>query len=47
MRTGKSVGAVFIVQIDPERAKQMREMQANLREDMADGQGHRRSTRSR
>jgi len=25
----KSVGAVFIVQIDPERAKQMREMQAN------------------
>ncbi len=25
----KSVGAVFIVQIDPERAKQMREMEAN------------------
>ena len=25
----KSVGAVFIAQIDPERAKQMREMQAN------------------
>lgn len=25
----KSIGAVFIVQIDPERAKQMREMQAN------------------
>jgi preprotein translocase subunit YajC len=25
----KSVGAVFILQIDPERAKQMREMQAN------------------
>jgi hypothetical protein len=27
--TAKSVGAVAIVQIDPERAKQMREMQAN------------------
>ena len=27
--TAKSVGAVFIFQIDPERAKQMREMQAN------------------
>jgi hypothetical protein len=27
--TAKSVGAVFIVQIDPERAKQMREMEAN------------------
>jgi len=26
---GKSIGAVFIAQIDPERAKQMREMQAN------------------
>ncbi len=26
----KSVGAVFVVQIDPERAKQMREMQANF-----------------
>lgn len=25
----KSIGAMFIVQIDPERAKQMREMQAN------------------
>ena len=25
----KSVGAVFVVQIDPERAKQMREMEAN------------------
>jgi hypothetical protein len=25
----KSVGAVFVLQIDPERAKQMREMQAN------------------
>jgi len=25
----KSIGAVFIMQIDPERAKQMREMQAN------------------
>jgi hypothetical protein len=25
----KSIGAVFILQIDPERAKQMREMQAN------------------
>jgi hypothetical protein len=25
----KSIGAVFIVQVDPERAKQMREMQAN------------------
>ena len=27
--TAKSVGAVFIMQIDPERAKQMREMEAN------------------
>ena len=27
--TSKSVGAVMIMQIDPERAKQMREMQAN------------------
>lgn len=27
--TAKSVGAVFILQIDPERAKQMRAMQAN------------------
>ncbi len=27
--TAKSIGAVFIMQIDPERAKQMREMQAN------------------
>jgi hypothetical protein len=27
--TAKSVGAVTVVQIDPERAKQMREMQAN------------------
>jgi hypothetical protein len=27
--TAKSVGAVTILQIDPERAKQMREMQAN------------------
>ena len=27
--TAKSVGAVFIVQVDPERAKQMREMEAN------------------
>ena len=27
--TSKSVGAVFIMQVDPERAKQMREMQAN------------------
>jgi hypothetical protein len=26
---GKSVGAVMVLQIDPERAKQMREMQAN------------------
>lgn len=26
----KSIGAVFIVQIDPERAKEMREMQANF-----------------
>jgi hypothetical protein len=26
----KSVGAVFIVQVDPERAKQMREMRANF-----------------
>lgn len=26
---GKSVGAVFIVQLDPERAKQMEEMRAN------------------
>jgi Domain of unknown function (DUF5666) len=28
--TGKSVGAVTVMQIDPERAKQMREMQANF-----------------
>jgi hypothetical protein len=28
--TAKSVGAVFIVQVDPERAKQMREMEANF-----------------
>jgi hypothetical protein len=28
--TAKSVGAVFVVQLDPERAKQMREMQANF-----------------
>jgi hypothetical protein len=28
--TAKSVGAVFVVLIDPERAKQMREMQANF-----------------
>jgi len=28
-QAGKSIGAVFIAQIDPERAKQMREMQAN------------------
>jgi hypothetical protein len=28
--TAKSVGAVFILQVDPERAKQMREMQANF-----------------
>lgn len=28
--TTKSVGAVFVVQLDPERAKQMREMQANF-----------------
>jgi hypothetical protein len=27
--TGKSIGAVFIAQVDPERAKEMREMQAN------------------
>ena len=27
--TAKSVGAVFVMQVDPERAKQMREMQAN------------------
>ena len=27
--TARSVGAVFILQVDPERAKQMREMQAN------------------
>lgn len=27
--TGKSIGAVTVMQIDPERAKQMREMQAN------------------
>jgi Domain of unknown function (DUF5666) len=27
--TGKSVGAITVMQIDPERAKQMREMQAN------------------
>jgi hypothetical protein len=27
--TAKSIGAVFIMQVDPERAKQMREMQAN------------------
>jgi hypothetical protein len=27
--TGKSIGAVFIALIDPERAKEMREMQAN------------------
>jgi hypothetical protein len=27
--TGKSIGAVFIAQVDPERARQMREMQAN------------------
>ena len=27
--TAKSVGAVMIAQLDPERAKQMREMQAN------------------
>jgi len=27
--TAKSIGAVFILQVDPERAKQMREMQAN------------------
>ncbi len=27
--TSKSIGAVFIFQIDPERAKQMRELQAN------------------
>jgi Domain of unknown function (DUF5666) len=26
---GKSIGAIFIAQVDPERAKQMREMQAN------------------
>jgi Domain of unknown function (DUF5666) len=26
---GKSIGAVFIAQVDPERAKEMREMQAN------------------
>ena len=29
MRTAKSIGAVVIFQIDPERARQMREMQAN------------------
>ena len=28
--TGKSIGAVLVVQLDPERAKQMREMQANF-----------------
>jgi hypothetical protein len=28
--TAKSIGAVFIMQIDPERAKQMREMEANF-----------------
>ena len=28
-QAGKSIGAVFIAQVDPERAKQMREMQAN------------------
>ncbi len=27
---GKSIGAVLVVQLDPERAKQMREMQANF-----------------
>lgn len=29
-QAAKSVGAVFVVQIDPERARQMREMQANF-----------------
>jgi preprotein translocase subunit YajC len=29
-QTGKSVGAMFVMQVDPERAKQMREMQANF-----------------
>jgi hypothetical protein len=29
-QSAKSVGAVFVVQIDPERARQMREMQANF-----------------
>jgi len=28
--TAKSIGAVFIMQVDPERAKQMREMEANF-----------------
>ena len=28
--TAKSIGAVFIAQVDPERAKQMREMEANF-----------------
>jgi hypothetical protein len=28
-QAGKSIGAVFIMQLDPERAKQMREMEAN------------------
>jgi preprotein translocase subunit YajC len=29
-QAGKSVGAMFVMQVDPERAKQMREMQANF-----------------
>ena len=36
----KSVGATRIVLIDPERAKQMREMAGQLWQDLADGQGN-------